>query len=81
VHAVRESEFLPWAEAIVDGLERGQLSGKWLMKTGSKVDKETAVDASAACALDPARVGAVDTGSVSKILSDPSYAWSNTGGL
>ncbi len=44
VHALRETELLPWVDTIVDGFERGKISGKALLKTGTKVDKETAAE-------------------------------------
>src|ERR1700674_1336108 len=42
--AIREDELLPWVDTIMDGFERGQISGKALLKTGAKVDKETAAE-------------------------------------
>lgn len=42
--AIREDELLPWVDLIMDGFELGKLSGKWLLKTGAKVDKETATE-------------------------------------
>ncbi len=42
--AIREDELLPWVDRIMDGFEQGRISGKWLLKTGAKVDKETAAE-------------------------------------
>jgi DNA invertase Pin-like site-specific DNA recombinase len=42
--AIRETELLPWVDRIMDGLEQGQMDGKWLLKTGTRVDKETAAE-------------------------------------
>jgi hypothetical protein len=43
--AIRETELLPWVDTIMDGFEQGKLSAKWMLKTGAKVDKETAAEA------------------------------------
>jgi hypothetical protein len=44
-HAIRETELLPWVDKIMDGFEEGKVSGKWLLKSGEKLDKETATEA------------------------------------
>jgi hypothetical protein len=35
---------LPWVDTIMDGFDLGKISGKALIKTSTKVDKETAVE-------------------------------------
>jgi DNA invertase Pin-like site-specific DNA recombinase len=40
--AIREAELLPWVETIMDGLDAGNIGGRWPLKSREKVDKETA---------------------------------------
>jgi hypothetical protein len=44
-HAIRETELLPWVDTIMDGFEQGRISGKWLLKSSAKIDKESAGEA------------------------------------
>jgi hypothetical protein len=43
-HAIREDEILPWFDLIAEGFEKGRISGKSLLKTGAKLDRETAAE-------------------------------------
>jgi inorganic triphosphatase YgiF len=43
-HTPREDEILPWFDLIAEGFEKGRICGKWLLKTGAKLDRETAAE-------------------------------------